>query len=350
MNIQKITQSKLSNIKLESLAFGETFSDHMLVCYYKDGKWGTPSVEPYGPISVFPSLKAIHYGQSIFEGMKAFKDQDKNVFLYRPEMNFKRMNDSAKRMAMPEVPAEVFLDGLKALVDLDSAWIPETPGASLYLRPFMFASESAIRAASSSEYIFMIICSPVNTYYDQPLKVKIADKFSRSASGGVGSAKVAGNYAASFLPTIEVSKEGFDQIIWTDSSTHTFLEEAGTMNVFARIGDTLFTPCLSDRILHGITRDSVIQIAKSKSIEVIEQDITVETIVNAHKDGSLKEVFGCGTAVVVSQFSSIGYKDQLLTLPVLQAEESYAVQIKKWLQDIQYNRAEDPFGWRVAVK
>lgn len=349
MKIEKIAQSKLVDIDLNLLEFGETFTDHMLVCDYRDGKWEEVIIQPYGPISIMPSMKCIHYGQSIFEGMKVFKDAEGEMFLYRPEKNWIRLNESAHRMAMPSLPKDIFMDGLMALLKLDQDWIPTTEGASMYIRPFMFGSESAIRASPSTEYKFMIILSPVNTYYSQPLKVKIAQNFSRSSVGGVGFAKVAGNYAASFLPTEEAEAEGFDQIIWTDANKHSELEEASTMNIFVRINDILYTPPLSERILHGITRDSVLKIAKQKKIEVIEKSISVAELEAAHKDGSLKEMFGCGTAVVINQFKTIGYPDATLDLAILPFEESYALQIKKTLQDIQYNRAEDPFNWRVKV-
>ncbi|HMU08111.1 MAG TPA: branched-chain amino acid aminotransferase, partial [Kaistella sp.] len=291
-----------------------------------------------------------NYGQACFEGMKAYKDKDGQVFLFRPEKNFSRINKSATRLAMPEVSEEMFLEGLKALVDIDRDWIPHGEGMSLYIRPLIFATEEALKARIANKYMFAIVATPAKSYYTEPVSVKISDFYSRAANGGVGSAKAAGNYAASFYPTKLAIEEGYEQIIWTDDSTHEYFEESGTMNVFVRINDTIYTPPTSEKILDGVTRDSFIQLAKHRGIEVKIEPVSVKAVVEAHKNGTLKEVWGVGTAVVTSVFQALGYKGEKLELPKLPAEESYALTLQKDLVDIQTNNSDDPFGWRVLVE
>lgn len=350
MIIEKIAESNFNDSVFDSKVFGKNFSDHMLIAHYKDGKWDEPKIMPYGPISVTPAAMSFHYGQTIFEGMKAYKNEDEEVFIFRPEKNFERFNKSAVRLNMPEVPAEIFLDGVKAIVDLDRQWVPKDYGTSLYLRPVMFATEEAVSARSSNEYIFCILLAFAPSYYEKPLSVKIADFYSRAAQGGVGSAKCGGNYAASFFPTSEAQKDGYDQVIWTDSIEHKFIEEAGTMNVMVRIGNKLLTAPTSERILNGVTRDSVLALAKDSGIDVEIRPISVEEMYEAYKSGELKEVFGCGTAVVVSTYNAIGFGDERAELTPLSDEESFATQLKKKLKDIQYGIAEDPYGWRVKIE
>jgi branched-chain amino acid aminotransferase len=350
MKITRIKESKIENFDFENAVFGNGFIDHMLVCTYENGKWNEPEILPYGPIEVTPAIMALHYGQAVFEGMKAYKDTQGEVHLFRPEKNFIRFNKSCVRLAIPEVPKEIFLDGLHSLVDLDRDWVPSKIGTALYIRPFIFASEELLSARIAQKYTFVILAAFANNYYSKPLKVKIADYFSRAATGGVGYAKAAGNYAASFYPTKIANEEGFDQIIWTDSATHQYFEESGTMNIMVRINDTIFTPPVSETILDGVTRDSIIQLASHNGIEVQQKRISVEEVYQAHKNGTLKEVFGCGTAVVVNRFSAIGYKEETLELPSLSDEESFAQRLKNQMLNIQYNLTEDPFGWRVKVE
>jgi branched-chain amino acid aminotransferase, group II len=295
-------------------------------------------------------MMGVNYGQACFEGMKAYKDKDGQVFLFRPEKNFSRINKSATRLAMPEVSEEMFLEGLKALVDIDRDWIPHGEGMSLYIRPLIFATEEALKARIANKYMFAIVATPAKSYYTEPVSVKISDFYSRAANGGVGSAKAAGNYAASFYPTKLAIEEGYEQIIWTDDSTHEYFEESGTMNVFVRINDTIYTPPTSEKILDGVTRDSFIQLAKHRGIEVKIEPVSVKAVVEAHKNGTLKEVWGVGTAVVTSVFQALGYKGEKLELPKLPAEESYALTLQKDLVDIQTNNSDDPFGWRVLVE
>ncbi|WP_299336052.1 branched-chain amino acid aminotransferase [uncultured Psychroserpens sp.] len=346
--IEKVESSKIKGVDFSNLTFGTTFTDHMFVCDYVNGEWQQPKIVPYGPMPMEPSARVFHYGQAVFEGMKAYKDEHGDVFLFRPDENFRRINKSCSRLAMPEFPEEYFFEGLTTLLNLDKEWIQSGVGNSLYIRPFAIAIEPVISAAPSESYRFMIICSPVSPYYKGKVKVVIAEHFSRSADGGVGYAKAAGNYAAQFYPTKLAQEKGFQQIIWTDSNTHTFLEEAGTMNVFFRINDTLITAPTSDRILDGVTRKSVIQLARDNGITVEVRPIKVQEIVDASNDGTLKEIFGAGTAAVISEISAFEYRDEVYDLQDL-GSNSYAAKLKQNMLNIQHNLAEDKHNWRYPV-
>ncbi|WP_446050449.1 branched-chain amino acid aminotransferase [Zobellia laminariae] len=347
ISIEKVKESKIEQVDFNNLAFGSVFSDHMLVCDYRNGAWETPKITPYQPITLDPSAKIFHYGQSIFEGMKAYKDDKNKTWLFRPLENFKRLNVSANRMAIPELPEEFFMEGLKALLELDNKWIPQTEGSSMYIRPFIFASGNGFHASPADAYKFIICLAPSGSYFSGKVKVLIEEKYSRSANGGVGYAKTGGNYAGQFYPTQLAVAKGYNQVIWTDDSTHEYIEEAGAMNIFIRIDDTLITGPTSDRILDGITRKSILQLAEKKGIKTEVRKITVTEVVEAAKNGRLKEMFGAGTAAVISPISAFGYRDVDYDLPEI--ENSFASQMKKEITDIQYNRSEDPFGWRVGL-
>jgi branched-chain amino acid aminotransferase len=350
MNTIKVTPttaSKIDSIDFKNLGFGTVFSDHMLVCDYKNGICGTPEIVPFQPISLMPSAKIFHYGQSIFEGMKAYKDVDKKTWLFRPDENFKRFNISAKRLSIPELPEAVFMEGLKALLKVDEQWIPTQDGSSLYIRPIMFATGEGFHASPADAYKFMICTAPSGAYFAGKVKVLIEQKYSRSANGGVGYAKAGGNYAGQFYPTELAIEKGYHQVIWTDDNTHEYIEEAGAMNIFVRINDTLITGPTSDRILDGITRKSILDIAKDEGINVEVRKFTVTEIVEASKNGSLKEMFGAGTAAVISPIATFGFKDTDYHLPEL--ESPVALRLKKRITDIQTNKVEDLFGWTVNV-
>jgi len=347
IDIVRASKSKINEVDFENLAFGNVFTDHMLVCDYREGKWQKPIIKPYEPFLIDPSAKVFHYGQAIFEGMKAYKDENDDVWLFRPDQNLDRFNKSAVRMAMPEVPEEIFIGGLKTIVDLERDWVKKGIGNTLYIRPFMIAIGSGVIAQPSTQYRFMIILSPARAYYSGEVKVIIAEHYSRAANGGIGAAKAAGNYSAQFYPQKLAQEKGFQQIIWTDDATHTKLEEAGTMNVFFRIDDTLYTAPVSERILDGVTRKSLIELAKREGIKVEERSVLVDEIVNAAKDGSLKEIFGAGTAAVVSPIVGFQYKDNYYELPKI--DNSIALQLKDKLTKIQYKLAEDTFGWTVKI-
>ncbi len=345
--VEKVTSSKIDEVDFDNLPFGSVFSDHMLECTYKNGAWETPKIVPYQPITLDPSSKIFHYGQSIFEGMKAYKDKDGGVWLFRPLENQKRFNISAKRLAIPELPEEYFMEGLTSLLQVDKNWIPDTDGSSLYIRPFMFASGNGFHASPADEYKFIIATAPSGAYFSGKVKVLIEEKYSRSANGGVGFAKAGGNYAGQFYPTQLAKAKGYQQVIWTDDNTHEYIEEAGAMNIFVRINDTLITGPTSDRILDGITRKSILDIAADEGITAEVRKISVAEVVAAAKSGELKEMFGAGTAAVISPISGFGHQGTDYELPEL--ENSYAMRLKKRITDIQYNRAEDKFGWRYSV-
>lgn len=345
--INKAETTKIGTVDFENLTFGNTFTDHMLICDYKQGVWEKPVIKPYEPFLIDPSAKVFHYGQAIFEGMKAYKDAQGDVWLFRPDENYRRFNKSAARLAMPEVPEEVFMEGMKKLIDIDREWVKHGEGSSLYIRPFMIATGPGVIAAPAQFYRFMIILSPAKAYYSGEVKVIIAEHYSRAANGGIGAAKAAGNYSAQFYPTKLANEMGFQQIIWTDDATHTKLEEAGTMNVFFRINDTLYTAPTSERILDGVTRKSLIDIAKRENINVEVRSVLVDELIAAAEDGSLKEIFGAGTAAVVNPIVGFSYKDKYYELP--KRENPVALRLKKMLTDLQYKRAEDTFGWTMKI-
>lgn len=346
-NIEHTKNSKIDQIDFDNLPFGSVFSDHMLVCDYKNGNWELPKIIPYQPVSLDPSSKIFHYGQSIFEGMKAYKDKDGDAFLFRPMENYKRLNISAERMSIPKLPESYFIDGLKTLLELDKAWIPQSDGSSMYIRPFIFASGNGFHASPADAYKFIIALAPSGAYFSGKIKVLIEEKYSRSANGGVGYAKTGGNYAGQFYPTQLAVAKGYQQVIWTDDHNHEYIEEAGAMNIFIRINDTLITGPTSDRILDGITRKSILEIAKDEGIPTEVRKITVSEVVAAAKNGSLKEMFGAGTAAVVSPINGFGHKNEDYDLPEL--ENNYAERLKKRITDIQYNRAADTYDWRMKI-
>ncbi len=347
ISVTKVTNSRINEVDFNNLTFGNVFTDHMFECDYRDGAWQQPEIKPYGPLTISPGAKVFHYGQAVFEGMKAYKDDDGRVFLFRPDENFKRINASSKRMAIPEFPKEFFFGALNKLMKLDNEWIKPGMGNSLYIRPFVIATQVGVSASPSDAYKFMILLSPAQAYYSGDVKVVIAEHYSRSADGGVGFVKAAGNYGAQFYPTNLAKAKGFDQVIWTDAHEHKYLEEAGTMNVFFRINDTLITAPTGDRILDGVTRKSVIALAERAGIAVEVRRVSVNEIIEASKNGSLREIFGAGTAAVISPVSAFSHENAVYDIP--KQEVSFAARFKKDLMEIQHNVAEDPFGWRYEV-
>lgn len=347
IDIVKAPASKIDTVDFDNLTFGSVFTDHMFVCDFREGKWHKPLIKPYEPFLLDPSAKVFHYGQAIFEGMKAYKDEAGDVWLFRPDQNLDRLNKSAVRMAMPEIPEDIFMSGLHQLIDLERDWVKFGLGNTLYIRPFMIAIGSGVVAAPSTQFRFMIILSPAKAYYSGEVKVLIAEHYSRAANGGIGAAKAAGNYSAQFYPTKLANEKGFQQVIWTDDATHTKLEEAGTMNVFFRINDTLVTAPVSERILDGVTRKSLIALAKREGIAVEERSVLVSELVAGMKDGSLKEIFGAGTAAVVNPIAGFSYQDIYYELP--KPEKPMALELKSKLTNIQYKLAEDTFGWTVKI-
>jgi len=349
IKVEKVKQTRLNEVDFNALKFGREFSDHMLIAEYDNGVWSQPSIQPYGKLAFAPSSSVFHYGQAIFEGMKAYRSVDDEVLLFRPQENFKRLNRSAIRMSMAEVPEEIFMDGIKQLINLDIDWVPKAEGQALYVRPFLIADDEFIGVKASNRYKFMVITSPTAGYYSGAVSVKVEEHYARACEGGIGAAKAAANYAASLLPAQKAKAEGYDQLIWTDSKTHNFIEESGTMNIMFVIGDTLLTPSLETKtILPGITRDSLLNLARDWGMKVEERQVSVEEIIEAHQTGSLKEAFGAGTAATIAPISRIGYGGKDYQLSDYNSWE-FANKAKSVLEGIKRGRIEDTFGWTVKV-
>lgn len=347
-NITRVKRSKLSNINLENIPFGKYFTDHMLEADYINGTWQNVEIKPYQPISIQPSLAAIHYGQSIFEGVKAYKSKAGQAMIFRPLDNFHRFNVSAKRMCMPEVPEEIFMEGIKALVDLDRDWIPNQENHSLYIRPFMFSCDEAIGVKPSENYKFMIILSPTGPYYNTPMRIYVEEQYVRAVPGGTGYAKAAGNYGASMFPTAEAKRKGYDQVLWTDAFEHRYVQECGTMNVFFVIGKKVLTPGLElGTILAGVTRDSCITLLKEMGLTVEERRVTIDELIEAYKAGQLTEVFGSGTAATISRIKELRYKDFVMEFNVEQGKD--APELQKRLKAIRYGERNDDYNWMVKL-
>lgn len=344
----KTDQSKLPQMDFNNILFGRQFSDHMFIADFKEGSWYNMRIVPYGNLSVSPATSALHYGQAVFEGIKAHRGDNGEVFLFRIEDNIKRLNYSAKRMCMPELPEEIFRAGLNALLEFDRGWVPNVEGTALYIRPFMYATDEYIGVKASESYRFVIFCCPVGSYYSEPVRVKIEMEYTRAANGGTGSAKAAGNYGASLYPAKMAQEQGLHQLIWTDSKEHKYIEESGTMNVMFEINGKLITPKSSDTILHGITRDSVVQIARSWGIEVEERRVSVEEVINALKDGTLTDAFGAGTAATIAHIGLIRYEDHDFILPPVE-ERKLSNRLRDYVIQYKCGRVEDIFGWRSEV-
>jgi branched-chain amino acid aminotransferase len=346
--ITKVETSKLVNFSLEKLPFGKYFSDHMLEADYENGEWKNIEIKPYQPILFNPSLAALHYGQAIFEGIKAYKDKDGQALIFRPQDNYERFNKSALRMEMPEVPQEIFMDGMKQLVELDKNWIPQIPEHSLYIRPFMFATDEVIGVKPSDKYKFIIILSPTGPYFAAPLRIHVEEHYVRAVAGGVGFAKNAGNYAAALHATAEAKKLGYDQVLWMDAKEHKYVQECGTMNVFFIIGNTVITPDLSEgTILAGVTRDSVITLLQEQGLTVEERPLAIDEVIEAYKAGTLKEIFGTGTAATISPIKELTYRDFTMQFDV--DKWTISPQIKAKLNAIRDGNAKDEHGWIVTV-
>ena len=344
IDITRVKKSRLPEVDFANLPFGKVYTDHMFVADFRDGEWKNPRIIPYGKIEVSPATPAIHYGQSIFEGMKAYTSGSGEALVFRALDNLKRLNISGERMCMPAVPEELFMDGLSALLDLDRKWIPTTPGASLYIRPFLFSAEEYIGIRPSNEFSFMIIMCPVGAYYSTPVKVKIETHYTRAVAGGTGYAKAGGNYGGAIYPARLAQMEGYDQLVWTDGKEHKYIEESGTMNVMFVIDDVLVTPALSDSILAGITRDSVLKLARHWGMKVEERKISVDELIKALKENRVSEAFGAGTAATIAHIEIIGHGDQKFTLPPV-AERKFANRVFAELEGMKRGVNADTFGW-----
>lgn len=352
IKITKTTSPKQKPAEDKPLSFGKIFTDHMFVMNYTEGKgWHDPRIVPFERISLSPAAMVFHYGQEMFEGLKAYKGKDGEVHLFRPDMNAKRTNNTNKRLCIPNLPEEDFVQAVKTIVDVERDWIPTAPGTSLYVRPFIIATDEFLGVAPSQTYLFMIILSPSGAYYSSglaPVGIWIEDEYVRAVRGGMGFAKTGGNYAASLIGQVKAHDEGFSQVLWLDGVERKYIEEVGAMNIFFKINGKVITPMLNGSILPGITRDSTIALCKSWGIDVEERRISVDEILEAQKNGTLEEVFGTGTAAVISPVGKLRYMDDVMIIngggigPLSQ-------RLYDTMTGIQYGLLEDPFGWRVTI-
>ena len=348
ISITTTDTSKINQVDFDNIQFGKVYSDHMFIADYADGQWSDLRIVPFADMTFSPALAALHYGQSIFEGIKAYKSDSDEAILFRADKNAERFNKSAQRMCMPTLPEEIFINGIAELLKLDRAWIPNRPGTSLYIRPFMFAADEYIGVRPSETYTFCIFTGPVGGYYSKPVRVKIEKEFVRAAEGGTGYAKTAGNYAASLYPAQLAHQDGYDQLIWTDSKTHQYIEEAGTMNIMLLIDGKLITPPVGTTILDGVTRDSILTLASDWGMEVEERRVSVDEIIRAIEAGTLDEAFGAGTAATVAHIVAIGHEGTDYELPPVEQRE-FSNKVLKALDDIKYGREEGPQGWVMKI-
>lgn len=348
IKVQKTTNSRIGQLDYNKIVFGHLFSDHMFMVDYVSGKWQDAQILPYGNIPMSPATSALHYGQAIFEGMKAYKNEKGEVFLFRPFDNHKRINISAERMAMATIPEEIFMEGLKQLVALDKDWVPDTDGSSLYIRPFIIGTDEFIGVKPSDNYRFYIITSPAGKYYNAPVKVLVETNYIRAVEGGVGYVKASGNYGRSLFPTRLAQQRGYQQIIWTDSKNHRYLEESGTMNLMVVIDDVLITPPIGDTILAGITRDSVLTLARDWKMKVQERKISIDEVIDAHKRGTLEEMFGTGTAATIAHISTIGFEGKDYELPPTEGR-IFSNRVAQELENIRKGKSEDKHNWMYKV-
>jgi len=347
--VEHVEKSAVTKVDWGNLVFGKTFTDHMLVMDYADGAWEQPQILPFQSIPMHPAMSSIHYGQSIFEGLKAYRQKDGKVAVFRPDMNAKRFNESAERMCMPQIPEHLFLEMVRKIVEIDQAWVSGIEGHSLYIRPFMFATDHWVGIKPSDTYKFMILLSPVGTYYSELVRVKIESYYTRAAAGGVGRAKAAGNYGASLYPAKFAQANGYHQLVWTDAKEHKFIEESGTMNILFQINDTLITPSEEeDTILRGITKRSILEIAAHWGINVQERKISVEEIIHAANSGVLQDAFGAGTAASLAQIALIGYEGIDYMLPPVETR-TISNRLKAYLTDVKIGAVEDELGWNLLV-
>jgi branched-chain amino acid aminotransferase len=347
IKITKVSESKAHEVDLNNSVMGTRFTDHMFICNYQNGEWINPRIEPLTLIPTHPAAMALHYGQAIFEGMKATLGKDGTPLLFRPDQNAKRMNYSADRMGMPAFPEDLFVEALKQLVAIEKDWVPTQKGSALYLRPFMYADEPFIGMRAATSYKFIVIASPAGPFFSRPIKLYAENKYVRAVNGGTGEAKAAGNYAAAIRPTEYAKAKGYDQVLWLDAQNFEYIQEVGTMNIFIKIGGKFITPDLSGSILAGITRMSVIELLKHKGFEVEERPITLTEIKEAHANGTLEEAFGVGTAVGIAMIEEIGNEDFKIAFT---KGNPVGNDVQDTLNKIKVQELEDTFGWIVEAK
>ncbi|SDI39401.1 branched-chain amino acid aminotransferase [Winogradskyella thalassocola] len=347
ISITKVETSKVDALDFNNIPLGTTFTDHMFICDYENGEWVNPRIEPLGLIPTHPAAMALHYGQAIFEGMKAYKDTEGAPMLFRPEENAKRLNKSADRMGMPHIPEDLFVEGLKELVGLEHNWIPPTDGSALYLRPFMYADEPFIGMRAATHYKFIIMASPAGPFFSKRIKLWAEKQFIRAAQGGTGEAKAAGNYAAAIRPTELAKAKGYDQVLWLDAAEHNYIQEVGTMNIFFKINGEFITPELDGSVLHGITRASVIEMLRAMNFTVTERKITIDEIKTASENGTLEEAFGTGTAVGIAYIQEIGLEDETIHVS---DESPIGLEVNDTLNAIKTGKLDDQFNWMTKVE
>ncbi len=350
MEITKTNHSRLHETDFDSLGFGEVFSDHMFSMDYKNGEWVSPQIIPFGKIEILPSLCSLHYGQVVFEGLKAFYTKN-GINVFRPEKYFERLNKSCQRLCIPEIDPDLCINALRELLELDRDWVPRKKGYSLYIRPFIFAADNFLGVKISQTYRFMIITSPVGAYYKEginPIRLVTASEYVRAVKGGLGAAKTPANYASSLLPAEEAKKKGFTQVLWLDGLERKYIEESGAMNVFFRMDDELITPPLGGTILNGVTRNTVIHLVKYWGMNVKEHRIPIDELVSASEEGRLKEAFGAGTAAVISPIGEIQHNGALITING--GKIGYLSQkLYNEITGIQYGEKADKFGWCYLI-
>jgi len=346
--VRKTTHSRIDEVDFDKLEFGKYVSDHMLLCDYANGDWATAHITPYSNLSLSPSTLALHYGQTVFEGMKAFRMEDGRINIFRIDKHYDRFVKSLERMCMAVIPKDIFTEGLLKLVELDKAWVPAKAGHALYLRPFMIASEARFGVKISDEYRFIIFTGPVPSLYAEPIKVKVETQYVRAAKGGTGSAKCGGNYGAAYYPTKQARLEGYEQVLWTDGRDHEYIEESGMMNVMFVINGELVTAPISDSILDGVTRDSLLTLANDMGFKAVERPISVAELEKAFADGSITEAFGAGTAAVVAPIKTISIKGVDHNLPAY-SKDNIMFKLKDQLDGIRTGIIPDTYGWNFIV-
>ncbi len=354
--VTRVENSRVSTVDFGKLGFGRIFSDHMFSMDYADGEWRDPRIHPYGPLSLEPGVAMLHYGQTVFDGYKAFRGVDGEARLFRPERNAQRLYDSCRRLCIPLPPVDEFRDlminATRELVRLDQAWIPTAWGQSLYIRPLILATEVTLEVRAATQYRFMIMTSPVGAYFGDALtgvSLRVEDQYTRAASiGGLGAAKTAANYAASLLPGAESQAQGFDQVLWLDSNEHRYVEEVGAMNIFFKIDGTIVTPPLGGSILHGVVRDSTLTLLSDWGLPVEERRIAIDEVVEAARAGVLEEIFGAGTAAVICPVASIGYQGEIYRV-ANEPPGELTQRLYDELTGIQYGKVEDRHGWNLRI-
>lgn len=346
--LERATNPRTQPINGDIPDFGSSCTDYMFYAEYDNGDWVNVGIKPYGNLEVSPAMSAFHYGQAIFEGLKAYRRPSGEIVIFRPEKNWERFNKSASRMAMPTVPKELFIDAMLQLVKLEELWVPGAEGSSLYIRPFMVANENLLRMKPADKFLFMILLSPAASYYSHPLNILVTDHYTRAGQGGTGAAKAAGNYAAAMRGQLEAKEQGFDQMLWLEGPAYQKVQEIGTMNVFFGVGDKIITPSLDGNILEGVTRDSVIQLARSQGIVVEERTILIEEIALAFENGTLTDAFGTGTAASLAPIERIRYNGVDMNIPI--DNHKFSTPLRYALDAIKYGTTPDSFGWLTKVE